>query len=127
MCKFERYGNCDEETKNQEYCIFHKPNKSEEEAREFYEKFLKEFKPKKEIIRVSGREIERLVFEEAVDCIKYAFPKIPKDVDFSFKYSIFRRDVLFSGVIFEGAALFIRATFEGDALFDKATFACIIC
>jgi len=41
MCKFERYGNCDEETKDQGYCIFHKPNKSEEEAREFYEKFLK--------------------------------------------------------------------------------------
>ena len=123
MCKLERYGNCDEETKDQEYCIFHKPNKSEEEAREFYEKFLKKFKPKKEIIRVSGREIERLVFEEAVDCIKYAFPKIPKDVDFSFKYSIFRRDVLFDGATFEGAALFIRATFEGDALFVEVTFA----
>ena len=123
MCKFERYGNCDEETKDQEYCIFHKPNKSEEEAREFYEKFLKKFKPKKEIIRVSGREIKRLVFEKAVGCIKYAFPKIPKDVDFSFKYSIFRRDVLFDGATFEGAALFIRATFEGDALFVEVTFA----
>jgi len=44
MCKFERYGNCDEETKDKEYCIFHKPNKSEEEAREFYEKFLRKFK-----------------------------------------------------------------------------------
>ena len=37
----ERYGNCEEETKEQEYCIFHKPHKSEEEAREFYGENLK--------------------------------------------------------------------------------------
>ena len=53
---------------------------------------------------------------------KRQFPKIPKDVDFSFKYSIFRRDVSFGGATFEGAALFIRATFEGDALFVEVTF-----
>jgi len=47
VCKCERFGNCDEETKNQEYCIFHKPRKNEKEAREFYEKLLKRFKPKK--------------------------------------------------------------------------------
>ena len=81
MCKFERYGNCDEETKDQEYCIFHKPNKSEEEAREFYEKFLKKFKPKKEKIwdEFEEEEKERLVFEEGnymgkIDCSGYVFP-----------------------------------------------------
>jgi len=122
MCKLERYGNCDEETKDQEYCIFHKPNKSEEEAREFYEKFFKKFKPKKEIIRISGREIERLVFEETVNCGRYAFPEIPEDVDFSFEDSIFRRDVSFNGATFEGNASFVRATFEGDAWFWEVTF-----
>jgi len=49
QCALEKYGNCDEETKDQEYCIFHKPNKSGE-AREFYRKFLEKFKPKKEKI-----------------------------------------------------------------------------
>lgn len=39
MCKLEVFGDCDPETKNQEYCIFHKPNKTEEEAREFWKKF----------------------------------------------------------------------------------------
>ncbi|NPA47942.1 MAG: hypothetical protein GXO14_04800, partial [Thermococci archaeon] len=43
MCKMAHFGNCDPETKDQEYCIFHKPNKSEEEAREFWEKFLLQF------------------------------------------------------------------------------------
>ena len=122
MCKLEEYGNCDEETKEQEYCIFHKPNKSEEEAREFYEKFLKKFKPKKEIIRVSGREIERLVFEEAVDCSGYVFPKIPEGVEFSFAFSVFKGDATFEGATFKGVAWFERATFEGDAWFEGATF-----
>ena len=121
MCKLERYGNCDEETKDQEYCIFHKPNKSEEEAREFYEKFLKKFKPKKEKIW-DKFERERLVFEETADYRGYAFPEIPKGVDFSFAHSVFKESARFDRATFEGDAIFVWATFEGDARFDEATF-----
>jgi len=126
MCKFERYGNCDEETKDQEYCIFHKPNKSEEEAREFYEKFLKKFKPKKEKIWYGLEEIpaeEGLVFEEAVDCRGYVFPEIPEDkIDFSFEASVFRGETSFRDATFEGKAWFKGATFKGEVRFDRATF-----
>ena len=122
MCKLEKYGNCDEETKNQEYCIFHKPNKSEKEAKEFYEKFLKKFKPKKERITVGLEEIERLVFEEKVDCSGYVFPKIPESVDFSFVSSVFKGDALFKEATFEGIAWFKWAKFEGDVRFSGAKF-----
>jgi len=114
MCRLEKYGNCDEETKEQEYCIFHKPNKSEEEAREFYEKFLKKFKPK--------REERGLVFEEAVDCSGYVFPKIPESVDFSFVSSVFKGDALFKEATFEGITWFKWAKFEGDVRFSGAKF-----
>jgi len=120
MCKLEEYGNCDEETKDQEYCIFHKPNKSEEEAREFYEKFLKKFKPKKE--RITFGFIERFIFEETVDCKGYVFPEIPEDIEFSFAYSVFKGDATFEGATFKGDARFERATFEGVAWFLVATF-----
>ena len=126
MCKLEEYDNCDEETKDQEYCIFHKPNKSEEEAREFYEKFLKKFKPKKEkkiiIDLVDMKEIERLIFEEAVDCRRYVFPEIPEGVDFSFAFSVFKGDARFEGATFKGSASFEDDTFEEDASFKDATF-----
>jgi len=126
MCKLEEYDNCDEETKDQEYCIFHKPNKSEEEAREFYEKFLKKFKPKKEkkiiIDLVDMKEIERLIFEEAVDCRRYVFPEIPEGVDFSFAFSVFKGDARFEGATFKGSASFEDATFEKGAWFEDATF-----
>ncbi len=122
MCKFEEYGNCDEETKNQEYCIFHKPNKNEEEAREFYEKFLKKFKPKKERIWDEFEEEERLVFEKTVDCRRYVFPEIPEDFNFSFKYAIFKGNARFNGAKFEGDAEFNEATFERHAWFSRTTF-----
>ena len=122
MCKFEEYGNCDEETKNQEYCIFHKPNKSEEEAREFYEKFLKKFKPKKERIYIFGNEIERLVFEETVDCRRYVFPKIPWGFKLVFEYAKFKGDARFYGATFEGDARFSRAIFKRNVGFNEAIF-----
>ena len=122
MCKLEEYGNCDEETKDQEYCIFHKPNKNEEEAREFYEKFLRRFRPKKERITLEEIERERFVFEETVDCRGYVFPEIPKDMEFSFVYSVFKGNAGFDRATFKGDAWFFRVTFEGDAWFFRAIF-----
>ena len=122
MCKLEEYGNCDEETKNNKYCIFHKPDKSEEEAKEFYRKFLEKFKSKKERITIESEEIERFIFEETVNCRGYVFPKIPKDIKFSFEYSVFKRDVSFYGATFKRGVRFDKATFEGKASFYGATF-----
>lgn len=115
MCKFEMYGNCDPETEDREYCIFHKPKKSEEEAREFWKKFLERFKPKRETIydEQSRKEIKRFIFEEEIDCDGFVFPVIPRDVDFSFEYAIFKGNARFSESIFEDFANFRNATFGG--------------
>jgi uncharacterized protein YjbI with pentapeptide repeats len=123
MCKLEYFGNCDPETKDQEYCIFHKPNKNEEEAREFWRKFLERFKPKKEKIFIEdlGKEIERFVFKDKVDCSGFVFPKIPKDVNFSFRYAIFE-EAIFANAIFEDVAHFSWSCFRKSADFSEATF-----
>lgn len=118
MCKLEHYGNCDPETKDQEYCIFHKPNKTEEEAKEFWRKFLQRFKPKKETIEFLGKEIERLVFEDVVDCRGFVF----SDGSSPLSYAVFKKNVYFNWATFEGFADFIKITFEGEIYFIGATF-----
>ncbi len=137
MCKYEHYGNCDPETKDQEYCIFHKPDKNEDEAREFYRKFLERFKPQKRkelvIDDLDVKEVEGLIFEDDVDCRGYVFPEVPDDVDFSFKCATFKGravfkevtfegDAVFEGAVFGRAAMFSEATFKGDAVFEGAVF-----
>lgn len=121
MCKLEKYGNCDEETKNQEYCIFHKPNKNEVESREFYKKFLNRYKPRKERIYDEFGETERFVFEERLDCRGYVFPNIPIDVDFSFSRAVFERNSDFSGSKFEDA-YFVLAEFNYVSSFRGVKF-----
>ncbi|WP_297475473.1 pentapeptide repeat-containing protein [Thermococcus sp.] len=135
MCKRKDFGNCDPETADQEYCIFHKLNKSKEEAIKFYRKFLERFKPRVEEIKVNGRKIMRLVFEKPVDARGFVFPKIPSDpieyTDdngnkwnqiFSFKYAIFEGAALFDNAIFEGLVCFTGAEFNHFASFDNAQF-----
>ncbi len=124
MCKLKHYGNCDPGTKDQEYCIFHKPNKNEEEAREFWRKFLQRFKPKKEKIFIEEvqKEIERFVFEDVVDCKGFVFPEIPININHSFKYAIFNKDIDFSNTVFECNAEFNMAIFRGHTDFRGATF-----
>lgn len=119
MCKLEHYGNCDPETKDQEYCIFHKPNKNEEEAREFWRKFLERFKPKKEKIFIEEvqEEIERFVFEDVVDCSGFIFPS-----GFSLYYSIFEKLVHFNSALFEGPVIFVGVIFKERANFAGAIF-----
>lgn len=135
MCKKEDFGNCDPETADQEYCIFHKPNKSEEEAVEFYRKFLERFKPRVEETKVNGQKVKRLVFEEPVDVSGYVFPEIPKgpieyvDADgnewnqrFTFENAVFKNHVSFYQATFEGIMSFKKATFKKFACFAKVTF-----
>jgi len=119
MCKMAHFGNCDPETADQEYCIFHKPNKSEEEAREFYRKFLERFKPKVEEIEVDGEKVKRLVFEEPVDAKGFVFPEIPDTAieyidnegnewnqKFSFENAVFKREINLSNSMFRSNVYF---------------------
>ncbi|WP_258083755.1 pentapeptide repeat-containing protein [Thermococcus thermotolerans] len=137
MCRMERFGNCDPETKNQEYCIFHKPNKSEEEAREFWEKFFGTFKPKIEEREVDGRKQKVLVFEKPIDAKGFVFPDVPqkpikvpigdskknfctRDDCFDFRGAVFKEDVRFDDAVF-GHISFYSATFEKEAHFENIT------
>jgi len=126
VCKLEEYGNCDEETREQEYCIFHKPDKNEIEAREFYKKFLERFRHRSEKVKIEEslgeKVIIRFVFEKDVNCAGYHFPKIPKDSNFSFEYAVFKGNAWFGGVTFKGNASFKGTVFEKYAEFDEATF-----
>ncbi|EEB73457.1 potassium channel family protein [Thermococcus sp. AM4] len=134
MCKMAHFGNCDPETADQEYCIFHKPNKSEEEAVEFYRKFLERFKPRVEEIEVNGKKVKRLVFEKSIDARGFVFPKTteveykdPKGNvtwkgEFPFRYALFKENVSFEEAVFEGDAVFYETVFDKNLTFDRAQF-----
>ncbi|NJE02189.1 potassium channel family protein [Thermococcus sp. JdF3] len=118
MCKMEHFGNCDPETADQEYCIFHKPNKSEEEAVEFWGKFFERFKPRIEEIEVDGKKIKRLVFEDYVECMGYVFPRPAGEYsDLFFQFSVFKRGVNFENSIFKW-----RISFRNSEFYDRPHF-----
>ncbi|ASJ13160.1 potassium channel family protein [Thermococcus thioreducens] len=131
MCRMAHFGNCDPETADQEYCVFHKPNKSEEEAVEFYRKFLERFKPRVEEVEVDGEKIKRLVFEDPVDAKGFVFPPLISFEDVIFKKSVsfekakFEGSVSFSGTIFEKDAEFIDCIFNG--LGSSSFSECVFC
>ena len=122
MCKLEKYGNCDEETKDQGYCIFHKPRKNKREAKEFYEKFLEKFKPLKINKIVLGERRTVIIFEKDIDCRGYVFPEATEDAQFSFTNSIFKGRADFQHTTFEGNVDFQHAVFKLGADFFNATF-----
>jgi len=116
MCKKERLGNCDPETANQEYCIFHKLDKDEKEAREFYNKF---------VLKFFGYKLpwnKGWVFAGPVDARGFVFPEIPRSVGFSFECTTFKEDVDFSHGIFESGVSFMESVFIGNAKFENVTF-----
>lgn len=118
MCKLHFYGNCDRETSNQEYCIFHRRGKSEGESRVFYERLLERF----------GAHIEetpagpRVVFPGDADFRGYVFPDIPDGLAFAWSRAVFKGKADFSRTVFEGYTDFSEALFEGEARFSLATF-----
>ena len=121
MCKLESFGNCDPETKDREYCIFHKPNKSEEEARLFWRKFLERYKPKrkKEFDEHLKLEVEKLIFSSELNCKEFVFPDFYGFGDIVF---IFEENVDFENCTFEGYSYFDGSTFKKNANFRNATF-----
>lgn len=122
MCKFEKYENCDPETKDRVYCIFHKPNKTKEEAKEFYKKFLEKFRPRVEWTHMPGEEVEEFVFEEIVDCTGYIFPNIPEDIRFQFSHVTFEKMAIFNKATFEGDMYLSEVTFNDKVSFEEANF-----
>jgi len=139
MCKLEHYGNCDPETKDQEYCIFHKPNKTKEEAKKFWRKFLEKFCPKtkpKDEVKLDRKfttDIEFFIFDNVVEIIKkvkyfifdnkincrgFRFP----DFEFPLERAIFKESVDFSEAVFEGDAKFNKVIFKMEARFVGAIF-----
>lgn len=125
QCKYE---GCDYECmKSNKYCLFHKPDKSEREAREFYGKLKKQKGVKKEAIEKWGTKINRLIFKKAVNWEGYKFPEIPKDQEtgervFSFDYSLFSNMANLENAKFEGEVNFRGAEFFDIAHFEGATF-----
>jgi len=126
MCKLNYYGNCDPETEDEEYCIFHRPDKNEEEAEEFWRKFFDRFKPDEEEIEIEGEKVRRFIFKEDLNCSGYVFPKFPEGAEIGVKarpfyYSIFKGSAAFSWATFS-VADFSRAKFEEIADFSLAKF-----
>jgi hypothetical protein len=126
MCKLNYYGNCNPETEDEEYCIFHRPDKNEEEAEEFWRKFFDRFKPDEEEIEIEGEKVRRFIFNEDLNCSGYVFPKFPEGAEIGvrarpFYYSIFKGKAYFSRATFSKAN-FSRAKFEEVADFSGATF-----
>lgn len=123
MCEKESFGNCDPETRHQQYCIFHKPGKTREEAREFYQKILELYKPRRKKVKISGRVIERLVFDGVVNFEGFVFPEPPPEYDEPFfKNAVFEGEALFSRCVFEGYASFDNVEFRAGAWFDSVVF-----
>jgi len=127
MCKLSYYYNCDPETEEEEYCIFHRPNKNEKEAKEFWRKFFDRFRPEEEEIEIEGRKIRRFVFKEDVNCSGYVFPTFFGETGTvirarPFYYSIFRGKAYFLGAVFSEEVYFFGAKFEKKANFFGAVF-----
>ncbi|WP_367884981.1 hypothetical protein [Thermococcus sp. JCM 11816] len=62
MCKMAHYGTVIPIPQIRNTVIFNKPNKTEEEAVEFYRKFLERFKPRVEEIEADGEKIRETYF-----------------------------------------------------------------
>ncbi len=67
MCLKNHFGNCDKTTINNEYCLFHKPNKNEFDSYIFYYKILVSTENYKRINRISNKPLNRLIFDYRID------------------------------------------------------------
>jgi len=126
MCKMAHFGNCDPETADQEYCIFHKPDKTEEEAVEFYRKFLERFEHEIILGIRHPAVINSVVFKEELHCEGFVFPRnLPNNFELGVDLwwgTVFEENAIFSEATFEGYALFAGAKFNAEAWFDKVVF-----
>ena len=128
MCRMAHFGNCDPETADQEYCIFHKPDKTEEEAREFWKKFFERFGPKVEKREINGRRQKVLVFERPINAMGFVFPEMPSqpiEMPRGWKFcnrQYYPECIDFRGAIFDDYVNFYRAVFEDEISFENTVF-----
>jgi len=146
-CEKAKYGNCGPIKDGEDYCLFHKPDKCEEEAGLFYEKLKEQARPE-----ANEAAISRLLFKDEVNWKGYVFPKYKRypsnwttyenlttllETIFSgwpgfqnaifckninFEYAFFEDDANFDGSIFKGQTNFENVTFGDSASFEKAIF-----
>jgi len=114
-CKKEEHGNCGPIKDGDDYCLFHKPKKNEEEAVKFYEKLKKQA-----TIETEENGKEKLVFKDVINWRGYVFPK--GDDDSFFGGATFEGRVYFGKATFEDAVSFNWATFEDAVFFNRTTF-----
>lgn len=105
----------------EEYCLFHKPDKTEIESRKFYSK-LQDFRE-----RISGqKEIniqQNLEYKfEGVDFTGFIFPDSPRGISPIFRFVKFNKIAFFNHAIFEYRPLFSKSVFNAIVSFRNTTF-----
>lgn len=115
-CKEAAFGNCGPMRNGEDYCLLHKPEKSKEEAKMFYEKIKEQA-----ITETDEKEKIRLLFDDDVGWQGYIFPEGDESED-CFKDAAFKGRAYFGDAIFEGKVSFRNASFEDRAYFSEANF-----
>lgn len=113
FCEKSELGNCGPDASG-DYCLCHKPNKSESESAEFYEHLLS-----------SGEATEDPIvtrFQSPQNLEEYHFPEPPEDRPFPFQKAQFNSEVTFDNAVFELQAIFKQAKFEQGVSFKHADF-----
>lgn len=122
LCKISTCRNPVKEGDN--YCLFHKPEKNIEEAKEFYKKIKKQATQEK-IEDEIGQPQSRFVFKNSLNWIGCRFPPLPRSLaieSFLFYCALFENTVILQDAKFEGYANFMGAEFEGYVNFKRAEF-----
>ncbi len=109
--KFNKDHKCLEPTlEGSDYCIFHKPNKTEEEVKLFKQKITHKLQDKDYVFTgyhfPTGTTFRNQTFEKNAD----------------FGESTFRGDANFQNSAFKRGTNFSESTFEADANFSESTF-----
>ncbi len=121
-CKTD-YDNCGPDAEG-DYCLFHKPDKSEKEAKRFYEE-IKDNGEIKKIEDEEGKQKKKLVFNQEQDWRGFVFPSRPENMEKSlfFSNSVFEEMTNFKETKFEGFTNFTHGVFRSRVKFSWAEFA----
>lgn len=117
ICKIDECGR--EALNDSEYCLFHKPNKSDKESNDFYRSLLD---------NAFLEENNNISYYSRLDCNKFVFPPIKSrsETNNIFYNSVFRGVVNFDKAIFEGKMDYCNVKFENRVIFNGAQFKGIV-
>lgn len=123
------YKGCNEPAlENSGKCIFHKPDKNEREAREFFKLIRQEARePEGELVENREEDVKKWVFEKDLDWSGYRFPGIPTDKNnkgktFTFNEAEFKQGIDCKGATFQGDPVFRGAEFKSSSNFHNSEF-----